>query len=111
MESQFYNLCRKKGLLPQPLLNCVKHNEFRYQGKILSPGYAAVLGELFLHNTELERHILKLNIDDCSMKDEDFSAILEGIFHSKYGCALQSITYSNNALGAKSVASICKFVM
>jgi len=63
-----------------------------------------------MKNRILERHLLKLNLDDCCLKDKDFSSILEGIYSSTYGVSLQNITYSNNELGILSMKSISKFI-
>ena len=55
-------------------------------------------------------HILKIHLDDCSMKDQELNNILQGVLNSKYGVSLQNLTYSNNEMGIKSINSIYSFL-
>ena len=81
-----------------------------YQGKIMSLGYAQALAKFIQNNRKAEHHILKIHLDDCSMKDQMFAAILEGVKKSKFGQSLQNITYSNNEMGIDSINSINSFI-
>jgi len=75
----------------------------KYHGKIMSLGYAQALAKFLENNGKVECHILKIHLDDCSMKDLEFNTILEGVKKSKFGVSLQKITYSNNEMGLESI--------
>ena len=82
----------------------------KYQGKIMSLGYAQALAKFIENNREVDHHILQLHLDDCSMKDVEFNTILEGVKKSKFGVSLQTLIYSNNEMGRESINSICSFI-
>ena len=48
----------------------------KYQGKIMSLGYAQALAKFIQNNREVDHHILQLHLDDCSMKDLELNTIL-----------------------------------
>ena len=68
------------------------------------------LGKFIENNTKADTHILKIHLDDCSMKDQEFNNILQGVLNSQYGVSLQNITYSNNEMGIESIKSINSFL-
>ena len=109
-ESQFFLECKSRGLLPQPLFKCINNNALKFQGKILSRGYSMALSKFIENNTRADMHILQLHLDDCSMKDQEFNNILQGVLKSRYGVSLQNITYSNNEMGIESIRSINSFL-
>ena len=82
----------------------------KYQGKTMGMGYAQAIASYLKQSTKIDHLILKIHLDDCYMKDEQFSTILEGVRSSKLGVSLQNITYSNNQMGAKSIDHICHFI-
>lgn len=54
----------------------------KFQGKKLSLGYATGIGQLIKTNQEPAMHLLGLCLDDCAMKDEEFSVLLDSIVNS-----------------------------
>ena len=81
----------------------MNENTLKYHGKIMSLGYAQALAKFLANNTKLEHQVLKLHLDDCSMKDLEFHTILEGVKKCKFGVSLQKIIYSNNEMGLESI--------
>ena len=111
LESEFYLECKKKGLLPKPLFKCITNNRMLLQGKRVGTGYASALAKLISHNDDPLRHVLYLQLDDCNLGDNDFSLILEALQNTQhFEPTIQSIAYSNNELGPRSVASFSKLL-
>ena len=68
-ESDFFLLCRKLGIIPQPIFKYVSNNTLKYQGKTLGMGYAKALAQFIKRNKKIGNIILKMHLDDCCMKD------------------------------------------
>ena len=109
-DSKFYKTCKASNVLPRPLFTCIKDNELSHQGKRIGMPYAVALGEYIRLNKRQDHHILKLHLDDCSMKDEEFAVILKNIRECEMGVSLQNLAYSNNEIGAASVREIAQML-
>ena len=87
-----------------PIFKCLNDNALHYHSKKLPSGYIEPICEMIESNEDPHSHILSLWLDDCNMKDEDFANLLKSILNTNFFWpSLQSIFYSNNELGPKTV--------
>lgn len=47
-------------------------------------GYCKAFASMIRSNVEAQNHLLSIHLDDCNMKDEEFSVILDAILHTKH---------------------------
>lgn len=55
-----------------------------FHGQPLSIGYCRAFASMIQANMEPQNHLLSIHLDDCNMKDAEFSLILDAILNSKH---------------------------
>ena len=77
----------------------------------LSQEHIGPLAKFIMNNDDPSRHILRMSLDGCGLRDEDFEIILEGIYKSEhFEPSVQILEYKNNQMGMKSVDKLVTLI-
>lgn len=110
-ESLFFQNLQKQHLLAFPIFKCLNNNAMNFHCKALSLGYCKAIATMIEQNPEAQNHLLSIHLDDCSMKDPEFELILDAVLSTKHFYpSLQSLKYSNNEMGPKSIEKLSRLV-
>lgn len=99
---KFYETCESAKVVPLPIFVKIQEGLLFITNEFINDGMANALAKLLTFGLQQDNlKIVEVNLDTNGLKDESFSKILEvAATHP----TLQVINYSNNQLGAKSVA-------
>ena len=100
----FFNECKKDQDLYLPVLKYVYQKSLSLRGYTLSIGHANALAKAF---EMFDHYINKVIFDNCGIDDQEFAAILNGIYKLK---GFNKIVYRYNTFGKKSLEVISRIL-